>query len=419
MSLNKKMLKLYAENGFNVLLSGRHGIGKTEIIKEIFSELFEDRWAYFSASTMDAWVDFIGVPKAVTREDNTQVLELIRPARFADDNVEALFFDEYNRSPSKVRNAVMELIQFKSINGRKFKNLKVIWVAINPYSEEGEYDVEKIDPAQMDRFPIKIDMPYKLDKLYFNKKHGNKSKPFVDWWQSLSEDNKYKISPRLLDQSIQIHSIGGDLKHVLPKESNISELIKNISSISLEQEWEDIQNSNKKEKELFFSNLSNLTKFEDFILKDFSNSINFISHDYLINRIEIKDSKWLEIIFKNINKINEEVIKEVESTFNNSFKDVISELLGLTSNNNSLNLKNKNVVITGNFKKLYENYRNDRSGITQLLNSIGANVKNSVSRNTDYVINANNNQSSKTDKAISLGIPIITEEEFHKIYYQA
>ena len=40
--------------------------------------------------------------------------------------------DEFSRAHKKVRNAVMELIQFKSINGRKFKNLKIVWAAINP-----------------------------------------------------------------------------------------------------------------------------------------------------------------------------------------------------------------------------------------------------------------------------------------------
>ena len=41
-------------------------------------------------------------------------------------------FDELNRAKPKVRNAVMELIQFRSINGIKFNNLRMIWAAINP-----------------------------------------------------------------------------------------------------------------------------------------------------------------------------------------------------------------------------------------------------------------------------------------------
>lgn len=182
---------------------------KKYFIKQVFQEEFGDNWAYFSAATMDAWVDFIGVPKAVTRKDGTTVLDLIRPARFADDKVEALFFDEYNRSPVKVCNAVMELIQFKSINGRKFKNLKVIWGAINPWDEDEKYHVEKVDPAQLDRFPIKIDMPYKLERSYFKKKHGAIATPFMQWWNLHSQEIKYKISPRLLDQSIDIYKVGG------------------------------------------------------------------------------------------------------------------------------------------------------------------------------------------------------------------
>lgn len=46
MILDIELLKLYASNNFNVLLSGRHGVGKTEIIKKVFSETFgESSWA--------------------------------------------------------------------------------------------------------------------------------------------------------------------------------------------------------------------------------------------------------------------------------------------------------------------------------------------------------------------------------------
>lgn len=34
--LNKEKLRKYLDNGFNVLLEGTHGLGKTAVIKEIF-----------------------------------------------------------------------------------------------------------------------------------------------------------------------------------------------------------------------------------------------------------------------------------------------------------------------------------------------------------------------------------------------
>ena len=132
--ISNTKLDFWIQNNYNVILRGRHGVGKTACIKEAFDRN-NLKWLYFSASTMDPWVDFIGVPKEKV-ENGISYLDLVRPKAFAEDEVEALFFDEYNRSASKIRNAVMELIQFKSINGKQFKNLKIVWAAINPEDKD-------------------------------------------------------------------------------------------------------------------------------------------------------------------------------------------------------------------------------------------------------------------------------------------
>ena len=420
MSLDIDMLKLYAKNNFNVLLEGRHGVGKTEIIKQIFQEQFGDNWAYFSASTMDAWVDFIGVPKAVTREDGTTVLDLIRPARFADDKVEALFFDEYNRSHPKVRNAVMELIQFKSINGRKFKNLKVIWGAINPWDEEEEYNVEKVDPAQLDRFPIKISMPYKLERSYFKNKHGVLATPFIQWWNSQTQEIKHKISPRLLDQSIEIYKVGGDLKHVFPVESNISKLIQDIKSISIDDEWKQVSTMTAAKKESFFSNLSNVQKFESYILAEFDKYNKYISEDYVVNQVNLKQKDWLNALLTHENKISKSLVSEIEELKDLSFKETIDFYLGVLPSTNKIDFRSKNVVITGKFTKNYK-YGKTRANISKLLEEKGAYIQKSVSGSTDILIDTEpHKQTAKTLSAQRINnssgrnkILILDEQQFH------
>jgi MoxR-like ATPase len=176
-------LDFWIKEGLNVIFVGKHGVGKTTMVKEAF-ERNNLKWLYFSSATMDPWVDFIGVPKEKTEGELT-FLELVRPKYFQTDEIEALFFDEFNRSHKKVRNAVMELIQFKSINGKKFNNLKIIWAAVNPDDEEDEelkYDVEKIDPAQLDRFHIHIKIPYKPHYVYFKNRYGNQmADAAIEW----------------------------------------------------------------------------------------------------------------------------------------------------------------------------------------------------------------------------------------------
>ena len=213
------VLEHAARHGFNVLLIGKHGVGKTAMVKEVFDKL-DWTWKYFSASTIDPWVDLVGVPK-----EKNGVLELIRPANLDFDNLEAIFLDEYNRAPKKVRNAVMELIQFKSINGKKFPKLKVVWAAINPDDdEELSYDVEKLDPAQIDRFEQKLTVPNEPCPYYFKRAHGNIGTLAVKWWQEQTDVVKDLISPRRLEAGVKVFLSKGDPQYVFdPDKVNVGE----------------------------------------------------------------------------------------------------------------------------------------------------------------------------------------------------
>ena len=68
----------------------------------------------------------------------------------------------------------------------------------------------------------------------------------------------------------------------------------------------------------------------------------------------------------------------------------------------------KTVVVTGSLENL------SRSEIKEKIESLGAKVSSSVSKKTDYVL-VGKDPGSKYDKAVELGVKIITEEEFYKI----
>lgn len=229
-------LKFWIDNNLNVLFVGEHGVGKTARVKQAFEEAGL-KWLYFSAATLDPWVDFIGIPKEAQDEKGNKYIELIRPKPFAEDQVEAIFLDEFNRSPKKVRNAVMELLQFKSINGKRFPSLRIVWAAINPDdvkiegSDDFEYDVEKLDPAQKDRFEIHVDVPFKPDKGYFIKKFGEDiAENAIDWWNDLDQKARRTVSPRRLDYALNVYVKGGDIRDVLPVNVNVSKLITELKN---------------------------------------------------------------------------------------------------------------------------------------------------------------------------------------------
>lgn len=224
-----KNADFWVENNLNVLFRGKHGVGKTAVVIDTFNR-HGLKWKYFSASTLDPWVDFVGVPREATDSKGNVYLDLVRPKEFAADEVEAIMIDEYNRGAKKVKNAVMELLQFKSINGKKFKNLKMVWAAINPDDDaDNSYDVDKMDPAQLDRFHVHIDVPYQPDLDYFVAKYGEEiGRGACEWWNGQKDDVKKAVSPRRLDYAVGIFGAGGELKDVLPPCVNIRELEKHI-----------------------------------------------------------------------------------------------------------------------------------------------------------------------------------------------
>jgi hypothetical protein len=311
-------LDFWIKNNLNVLFVGKHGVGKTSIIINSF-ERNKLKWKYYSAATMDPWVDFIGVPRELKDEKGQSYLDLVKPIEWAYDTIEALFFDEFSRSSKKIRNAVMELIQFKSINGKRFEKLKIIWAAINPDDEESlEYDVEKLDPAQEDRFHIKVDIPYEPDATYFKNKFGSDiSCSSLEWWKGLDPKIKNTVSPRRLDYALTIFISGGDLRDVLPSQSNVSKLNSLLKSGSIVNRLNKILSEKDEQVKFnYFENQNNYDEAINFILKrmDYRPLLGYIGKERLSQNLTGSGSSdiVLKYCMDNItNDIFSSTIKEI------------------------------------------------------------------------------------------------------------
>lgn len=297
--IDSSKLDFWIENRLNVLFVGKHGVGKTHSIIDAFNRNGL-KWLYFSASTLDPFVDLIGVPKEVVDENGNRYLDLVRPKALQNDEVEAIFFDEYNRSKPKVRNAVMELIQFGSINGKKFNNLKVIWAAINPDDEEDEqlaYDVERLDPAQKDRFHVILNIPYAVDKEYLSSKYGTSmASGATEWWNGLTDELKNLCSPRRLDYALSHHSKGGDLYDILDKKLNVTKLLQQLESGSYKAQLKKmIINPDDESVKTFFSNVNNQDGCLQYIQKN-QKYVNAFMKYYPIDTLSsfLMDKDWVK-----------------------------------------------------------------------------------------------------------------------------
>ena len=345
--MKKEKLDFWIQNNINVLFKGRHGVGKTSMIIEAFNKN-KLRWKYFSASTLDPWVDLIGVPEKVTDSNGMKYLELVRPKEFQYDELDAIFFDEFNRSQKKVRNAVMELLQFKSINGKKFNNLKIVWAAINPDDEEEIYDVEKLDPAQKDRFQVQVDIPYEPDKQYFVQKYKeNLAVSAINWWKELPDAQKKLVSPRRLESALDIYLLNGDLRDVIHTSCNVVKLLDSIKSSPLINIVKDLfLKKNDSETQTFLSNDNNYRACLNLILKNKSYTDYFVPF--------FSKENVAELLSKN------EAFQKYylqESVNNKLFESIIEEIVKSDSGNYLLKKIRKDPFLAS--KYIYSKYEKD------------------------------------------------------------
>ena len=208
----------------------------------------------------------------------------------------------------------MELIQFKSVNGYRFPNLRVVWIAINPDDvEQIHYDVEQMDDAQADRFQVRVKIPYRPDVEWFRQQYGQRmADSAISWWDELDEDNKRKISPRRLQYALDCAKAKGDLHDILPPSSNVSKLIATLKDGPITDKLEELMRLNNAEQtKKFLQNENNCTSAIKYIVKSEKLMNFFLPHVPKEKIIALMDSdeKICDFVVYNLDK--HEVFKSV------------------------------------------------------------------------------------------------------------
>ena len=130
----------------NIMLSGRHGIGKSEILTAYFAEKGMKVIALFLGQMSDPG-DLIGLP------DKSGEITVFRPPYWfpVDGTPIVLFLDELNRARPEVLQTIMDLALNRKLAGRSLPEGSRVIAAVN---EGEEYQLTDLDPALVSRFNV-------------------------------------------------------------------------------------------------------------------------------------------------------------------------------------------------------------------------------------------------------------------------
>jgi len=132
-----------------LMLRGRHGIGKSELVYQI-AETLSLPVVERRASQMTEG-DLVGLPKT-----DGDVTSFCPPDWFADAGSRAvlLFLDEVDRAIPEVRQGIFELADSRKIFGNTLHPDTVLVAAVNGGEHGSQYQVGEMDPAELDRWTV-------------------------------------------------------------------------------------------------------------------------------------------------------------------------------------------------------------------------------------------------------------------------
>lgn len=176
-----RIAKPILDNKLPLLLRGRHGIGKSQVVYQIAADrklpVIERRASQMSEG------DLIGLP--VVSGDTTKW----NPPdwfKMACNNPVLLFLDEVDRAVIEVRQGIFELTDSRKLNGHCLHPDTIIVAAVNGGESGSQYQVGEMDPAELDRWSAFDLSPTVEDWLSWAKNNTNQ---FVYDFINLNRDH--------------------------------------------------------------------------------------------------------------------------------------------------------------------------------------------------------------------------------------
>lgn len=169
----------------NIMLTGRHGIGKSQILTRYFKSKGIPVKTLFLGQMSDPG-DLLGLPN---KDEKTGKTVFMPPYWFpVDGQPIVLFLDEINRARPEILQTVMDLVLNRKLAGRELPEGSRIIAAGN---DGEEYQLTDLDPALVSRFNIYTFRPTVEDWLLWATRTGLDERIL----------NFISANPELLDRS--------------------------------------------------------------------------------------------------------------------------------------------------------------------------------------------------------------------------
>lgn len=221
-------VNMVADSRYPVMIRGRHGIGKSELVYQFAARkgmpVVERRVSQLSEG------DLMGLP--VVDGDSTRWNPPDWYKQACNEAV-VLFLDEVDRGTLEVRQGIFQLTDSRALNGHRLHPGTLIFAAVNGGVHGANYQVNDMDPAELDRWTV-YDVeptvedwltyaqdrvnPIIIDFIRHNKAHLEHSKEFEPGKVYPSRRSWERLS-RTVDAA---HLLEGDFKPQLPTLFNLS-----------------------------------------------------------------------------------------------------------------------------------------------------------------------------------------------------
>ena len=150
----------------NIMLTGRHGIGKSQILTKYFESKSMMVKTLFLGQMSDPG-DLLGLPN---KDEATGKTTFMPPYWFPTDGKPiVLFLDELNRARPEILQTVMDLVLNRKLAGRPLPEGSRIISACN---DGEEYQLTDLDPALVSRFNIYTFRPTAEEWLLWAEREG-------------------------------------------------------------------------------------------------------------------------------------------------------------------------------------------------------------------------------------------------------